>query len=540
MLKQLGKYKIQSVLGHGAMGEVYLAHHPTIGRDVAIKTIIPSLASGADAEDRFRREAKAAGTLNHPNIVTIYDFDRDGDLLYLVMEYVKGEDLEVIINEQSLSSSLLLEVLAQVCDGLGYAHRNGVVHRDIKPANVRVTRDGGRVLAKVMDFGIARIQDSNMTGTGIVMGTVSYMAPEYIQHGISTPQGDLWAVGVMLYQCLTGERPFGGDNTTTILFKIVSAEPPLLDPVTIQGISPSIQGILSCALSKDPARRFKTAEEFANSLRACQDPAWEGNLEGTAMLAAIPLDPDATSYLAKKAPRQPLPPAAVTTPQPTRSRAGLLTTVGAGLLALAGAGAYFFAGSRTSVPTAATEGPSAPAAQGVNVATPAPAGPAASAPVAGAKPTSPLPSAAASAPSAGAALPQPLPPGQAPPTATPPAPKPTAPIPSLETPSEKLAKAVAVLPSDPDLAAELLLSLAATQPSHAPIQGNLLAALYRIGNAGGFERALDTARANGLSGPQMMKAAPAFRQAMTEELRAHKAKDKSNVLTLATLNKIVN
>ena len=288
ILKQPGKYQIQRVLGHGAMSEVYLAHHPTTRRDVAIKTIIPSMGNGADAEERLRREATAAGTLNHPNIVTIYDFDQDGDLLYLVREYVKGEELEVIINEQPLSPFLLLEVLAQICDGLGCAHRNGVVHRDIKPANVRVTRDGERVLAKVMEFGIARLQDSNMTASGIVMGNVSYMPHEYIQHGLSSPQGDLWAVGVMLYQCLTGQRPFGGDNTTTILFQIVSAEPPLLDPVTIQGI-------LSCALSKDPARRFKTAVEFAKSLRACQDPARESNLEGTAMLAAIPLDPDATS-----------------------------------------------------------------------------------------------------------------------------------------------------------------------------------------------------------------------------------------------------
>ncbi|MEI7614625.1 MAG: protein kinase, partial [Betaproteobacteria bacterium] len=367
----------------------------------------------------------------------------------------------------------------------------------------------------------------------------SYMAPEYIQHGLSSSQGDLWAVGVMLYQCLTGERPFGGDNTTTILFKIVSTEPPLLDPVTIQGISPSIQGILTRALSKDPAHRFKTAEEFAKSLRACQDPAWEGNLEGTVMLAAIPLDPDATSYLAKT-PRQPLPHASVTPTQPTRGRTGLLTALGAGLLALAGAGAYFFAGSRPAAPAAAMEGNTVPLIPSVSAATSAPAGPATAAPVAGAKPTAPAPSAAASAPAAGTAQPQSLSQGQAQTTATPPAPNPTPSVPSAETSAEKLAKAVAVMPSDPDLAAELLLNLAAAQPGQAPIQGNLLAALYRIGNARDFERALDTARANGLSGPQMMKAAPAFRQAMTDELRAHKAKDKSNVLTLATLNKIVN
>ncbi|HNX93919.1 MAG TPA: serine/threonine-protein kinase, partial [Holophaga sp.] len=214
MAKQLGKYEILRTLGQGAMGEVYLAHHPTIGRDVAIKTILPSAARGDDAEDRFRREAAAAGKLNHPNLVTIYDFDKDGDVLYLVMEYVKGDDLEDLILNRELSQSQFLEVLAQICDGLSFAHRSGIIHRDIKPSNVRVIRDGKRLLAKVMDFGIARVEDSGMTATGIVMGTVSYMAPEYIQSGKAVAQCDLWAVGVMLYEYLAGRKPFFADNTT--------------------------------------------------------------------------------------------------------------------------------------------------------------------------------------------------------------------------------------------------------------------------------------------------------------------------------------
>lgn len=216
--------------------------------------------------------------MNHPNLVTIYDFDRDGDLLYLVMEYVQGEDLDDIISQQSMTPSQFLEVLAQICDGLSYAHRNGIVHRDIKPSNIRVIRDGKRILSKVMDFGIARTQDSSMTSTGIVMGTVSYMAPEYIQTGRSTAQGDLWAVGVMLYECLSCRKPFGGDNTTTILFKIVSEVPAPIDPDDIQGISPSIRDILDRALSKDPVQRFQTAEEFAKSLRACKNPSWRVSL----------------------------------------------------------------------------------------------------------------------------------------------------------------------------------------------------------------------------------------------------------------------
>lgn len=279
MPKTLGKYEIIRTLGQGAMGEVYLAHHPAIGREVAIKTILQSAAKGEDAEDRFRREATAAGKLNHPNLVTIFDFDKDEDVLYLVMEFVKGDDLADLIEKKSLNQSQFLEILAQVCDGLSYAHRAGIIHRDIKPANVRVIQDGKRILAKVMDFGIARIEDSNMTATGIVMGTVSYMAPEYIRNGKASPQSDLFAVGVMLYECLSGRKPFAGDNTTTILFKIVSENPQPIEPAVIQGISPSIRAILDRALSKDPAQRFQTGDDLAKALRACKDPTWNGTVE---------------------------------------------------------------------------------------------------------------------------------------------------------------------------------------------------------------------------------------------------------------------
>ncbi len=279
MVDRLGKYEILRTLGRGAMGEVYLAHHPVIGREVAIKTILASAQQGADAEARFRREATAAGQLNHPNLVTIYDFDRDGEILYLVMEYVKGEDLEELIRERDLTQAQYLEVLAQVCDGLAFAHKAGIIHRDIKPANIRVVREGKRLLSKVMDFGIARTEDSNMTSTGIVMGTVSYMAPEYIQSGKATVQADLWAVGVMLYECLAGRKPFHGENTTTVLFKIVSETPRPLEPAEIHGVSTAVRAVLEKALSKDPSQRFLSAEAFAKALRASKDPAWTGSIE---------------------------------------------------------------------------------------------------------------------------------------------------------------------------------------------------------------------------------------------------------------------
>lgn len=556
MLKQLGKYEIKRVLGQGAMGEVYLAHHPTIGRDVAIKTILPTTSKRDDAEDRFRREATAAGKLNHPNVVTIFDFDKEGDLLYLVMEYVKGEDLEEIITKKSMSPGQFLEVLAQVCDGLSYAHMNGILHRDIKPSNIRVVQDGKRILAKVMDFGIARTEDSNMTATGMVMGTVSYMAPEYIQTGHSSIQGDLWAVGVMLYECLSGRKPFGGDNITTILFKIVSDAPAPIEPGSIQGISPAIKDILDRALSKDPAQRIQSADELARRLRSCKDPTWTGATDATGMFTApaIPADeavilppamsptPSAAALPAMAPPDSNLPTAMVPVHPPLQPRQveqsrkssprlGLLVATGLGLLVVIGTGAYVVFGRKPQPPASAT----APA---LDVPSTAPATQSATAfPPTNAPQTSPPP--AMSDPATHGSN-KAITPNPGPQAATPPVVKPLPAARIEESTADKLAKAVAVLPSDPDLAAELLASLAAAQPGDAPTQGNLLAALYRVRNARDFERALDTARSNGLSGPQLMKAAPAFRQAMTDELRAHKAKDKSNVLPLATLTKIVN
>ncbi len=543
MLRRLGKFEILKTLGRGAMGEVYLAHHPAIGRDVAIKTILPSAANASDAEDRFRREASAAGTLNHPNIVTIYDFDRDGELLYLVMEYVKGEDLEVILKERSMSSFLLLEVLAQICDGLDYAHRNGVIHRDIKPANIRVSRDGERVQVKVMDFGIARLLDSELTGAGIVMGTVSYMAPEYIRLGHASTQGDLWAVGVMLFESLAGLRPFGGDNTTTILFKIVSEEPPPINSDAIRGISPSIQNVLNCALSKDPAQRFKTAEEFAKSLRACQDPAWRDGLLPTATVPAIAQDSGATSRL-NTASLPPLPPAPVRPTQSSGGPKGLVAFLGVGLLALISLGAYYISGKRSVPPGTTHAGTSKAGPTGGSVPNPTVRlAPGAEPPsLKDDRPAPPAPASLTSAPVAGTEPAQSVPALLATPAAGPKDSKPkrAVPVPVEETSTGKLSRAVDLLSSDPSRAAGQLRNLAAAEPGDAPIQGNLLAALYRLKNPRDFDRALDMARSNGLSGAQMMKAAPAFRLAMVDELRAHKAKDNSNVLPATTVMKIVN
>ena len=341
MFEKLGKFEIKRVLGNGAMGEVYLGVDPSIGREVAIKTILPAAAQGGEAKERFAREARAAGVLNHPNLVTIYEFGEDQGVLYIAMEFVKGHDLEELLQEQSLTRSEALEVLAQVCDGIGFAHREQIVHRDIKPSNVRVQRDGKRLHAKVMDFGVAKISNSDMTATGMVMGTVSYMAPEYIRTGRPDPRSDLFAVGVMLYECLSGRKPFAGDTTPTVLYKIVNEAPDPIDTERLKGISPAIRTVLDRALRKNPDERFQTAEDLAKALRAAKDPSWMGQIDDatTVLRAAAPTTPARPAPAGDITLRVPTaPPAVVPEPRPAPPSGGKAKRLWVGLAALVLAG----------------------------------------------------------------------------------------------------------------------------------------------------------------------------------------------------------
>ncbi|MBK8793849.1 MAG: protein kinase [Holophaga sp.] len=345
MFEKLGKFQIKRLLGQGAMGEVYLGMDPAIGREVAIKTIIPTAAQGDEAKARFEREARAAGVLNHPHLVTIYEFGEDQGVLFIAMEYVRGHDLEELFRDQSLSRTEALEVLAQVCDGLNFAHRSGIVHRDIKPSNVRVTQDGKRLHAKVMDFGVARVSNSEMTATGMVMGTVSYMAPEYIRTGKPDPRSDLFAVGVMLYEVLSGRKPFAGDTTPTILYKIVNEPPDPIDLHALAGISPAIRLVLDRALAKDPDVRFQTAEDLARALRAAKDPTWQGEVEqATLRITAAAVTAPVGETALPPAPPAPvtvsMPSRATDEPKPRKSKAGVLLAAGFGALVLLGGGAY--------------------------------------------------------------------------------------------------------------------------------------------------------------------------------------------------------
>ncbi len=278
MRTRIGKFEIQRRLGEGAMGEVFLGRDPIIGREVAIKTIRPQIATGEEARERFYREARAAGTLNHPNLVTVHEFGEDDGTLFLAMEYVPGQDLQTLLLDHSLTRPQILEIVAQVCDGLAYAHARGIMHRDIKPSNIRVDWHQGRPFVKVMDFGIARVAGSDMTGSGTILGTFGYMAPEYISSGIPDPRADIFACGVILYEALAGERPFAGDTTATVLYRIVHEPAKPLDPAHLHGISPAVQGILDQALEKDPGQRYQRAEVMSAALRSAKDPNWLGGV----------------------------------------------------------------------------------------------------------------------------------------------------------------------------------------------------------------------------------------------------------------------
>lgn len=267
----LGRYELVEELGRGAMGIVYKGLDPKINRTVAIKTIHFDDVEEAmvpQVKERFFREAQAAGGLNHPNILTIYDSGEEMDVAWIAMEFLAGKDLEAFGKKENLLPwSKVLEICAKVAEALDYAHRHGIVHRDIKPANVMLLEKGE---VKVTDFGIARIISSSQTKTGVVMGSPSYMSPEQIAGKKVDGRSDLFSLGVMLYELLTGERPFQGDSIATIMFQITSSPPPPMANF-VPKLPPIFQKLAEKALAKDPAQRFQTGEEFAKTLYALKE-----------------------------------------------------------------------------------------------------------------------------------------------------------------------------------------------------------------------------------------------------------------------------
>ncbi|MGA3186965.1 MAG: serine/threonine-protein kinase [Bryobacteraceae bacterium] len=266
-MQQVGRYQIVAELGRGAMGIVYQAQDPAIGRTIAIKSIrLQDLTDTAERErlrERLVREAQSAGILSHPGIVTIYDIAEDEGMAYIFMEFVNGPPLEkMLLRDQTPDKETLLSIFRQTAAALDYAHKKGIVHRDIKPANIMIHEDG---TAKITDFGVAKIVSQQMTLSGAMMGTPSYMSPEQVQGSAITGRADQFSLAVIAYEVLTGEKPFVAEYLPTLLFKIVREEP--LSPQRLNPtLGPQVDTVLRKALSKNPADRYENCTEFVNVL----------------------------------------------------------------------------------------------------------------------------------------------------------------------------------------------------------------------------------------------------------------------------------
>jgi len=266
--EHIGRYRLVSEIGRGAMGIVYLGEDEGLGRRVAIKTILASMDTVEQAGylARFKQEAKALGGLNHPSIITVFEFGDEGGIAYLAMEYLEGKDLRELISARKLDLSSAVDVAAQVADGLAFAHGRGVVHRDVKPGNVMVI-EGNR--AKVMDFGIARVRTSDLkTQTGLMLGSPRYMSPEQVLGRAVDHRSDIFSLGLVLYEMLTGAPPFGGNDIHQIMYQICNgrAPPP---SASNPAVTRSLDLIVARALEKDLDARYQDANALAADLRAC-------------------------------------------------------------------------------------------------------------------------------------------------------------------------------------------------------------------------------------------------------------------------------
>ena len=282
-VEKIGRYEIESELGRGAMGLVYRAVDPNIGRTVALKTMRLDVHGVEQGEmlRRFKNEARAAGLMNHPNIVTIYDADEVDGLFYIAMEYLEGQTLQsMMLDKRMISADPMVEMAKQVCAGLDYAHSRKVIHRDIKPANIMIT---GQNMAKIMDFGIAKSVGS-MTSSGQVLGTPNYMSPEQVKGLELDGRADLFSFGVVLYEMATGERPFAGQNITTIIYKIVHEHP--IPPSELEAsIHPGLSATITRCLAKNRDERYQSGAELAHDLENYRSIGSEGDIT-----SVIPVD----------------------------------------------------------------------------------------------------------------------------------------------------------------------------------------------------------------------------------------------------------
>ena len=360
-LTRLGKYQIRRELGKGAMGIVYEGFDPLIERTVAIKTIRPEQLNKDQAKEilaRFRREAQAAGRLNHPHIVSIYEYGEDAEsgsgapIAFIAMEFIKGRELRSYFEaNERFPLQEVVRIMGEILDGIGHAHGRGVTHRDMKPANV-ILLEGGAV--KVADFGIARLETSELTQAGAVLGTPAYMSPEQFQGQPVDGRSDIFSCGVILYQFLTGEKPFTG-NVTTIMYKVLSEEP--LAPSMLNTTLPiAWDAVVRQAMAKKVSERFQTAAEFAAAIRAAAAASATAGSPGDETLIERTVANErfeaTTVRMERPAPGEtraasaPAPESPVTSVRKSPLGGAALAGIAAGVIAVVGAGAYLLTPSK--------------------------------------------------------------------------------------------------------------------------------------------------------------------------------------------------
>ena len=334
-----GRYRILRRIGSGGMADVYAAEDTHLGREVALKVLHRRFAQDQEFVERFRREAKAAAGLSHPNVVGVFDRGEHEGTYYIAMECLTGRTLkEIVASEAPLSQQRVVELGVQILHAAGFAHRHGVIHRDFKPHNVIVDERGH---AKVTDFGIARAGASEMTETGSIMGTAHYLSPEQAQGHAVTAASDLYSIGVMLYELLTGQLPFQGESAVAIALKHLSEQPAPISQLR-PDVHPALEAVVMAALAKDPAQRWQTADDFAEGLEAAraQIDAGANGGQSTAAFAPIPLPAAAGPAGADG---QPPPLAPVSAPEEERRRRWPWFTIGLLALALVGFLAWLIA-----------------------------------------------------------------------------------------------------------------------------------------------------------------------------------------------------
>ncbi len=289
-----GRYKIIKKAGTGGMADIFKAEDTILGRLVAIKMLHPQFAHDENFVARFRREAQSAASLNHPNIVNIYDWGRADSTYFIVMEYIEGENLKQIIGKSGpLSAEIAVKIMIRVCDALEFAHKHQIVHRDIKPHNIIITKDG---TVKVTDFGIARAGSSTMTQTGSILGTATYISPEQAQGTAVGKSSDVYSLGIVLYEALTGCVPFEGESPVAVAFKQVHEPPPL--PRSINpAISQSLETVILKAMAKNPGERYLSAEEMKADLTR--------SVKGSPIQAIVPPAEEKTKVMPAAVPPRP-------------------------------------------------------------------------------------------------------------------------------------------------------------------------------------------------------------------------------------------